>query len=131
MLMPSDQPRGHRRSIRLPGYDYAQPGAYFVTICTHGGEWVLGDVVDGEIVLTDWGHIVVESWKAIPAHFPNVETDAFVVMPNHVHGVLVIAPDRRGTACRAYDDDGIIWQASERVVADGHPVLQIRGIEAH
>ena len=99
--MSSDRSVGGRRSIRLPGYNYAQPGAYFVTICTHGGECVLGDVVDGEMILTDWGHVVVESWEAIPAHFQNVETNAFVVMPNHVHGVLVIAPDRRGTACRA------------------------------
>jgi putative transposase len=79
-----------RHSIRLKGYDYAQPGAYFVTISTHQGEPLFGEVVDGAMRANECGEIVRACWDAIPMHFPDVETDAFVVMPNHVHGVIII-----------------------------------------
>jgi REP element-mobilizing transposase RayT len=80
----------HRRSIRLKGYDYTSPGAYFVTVCVEDGECVLGDVIDGEMELSAWGEIVAECWQEIPDHFPHAALDAFVVMPNHVHGIIVI-----------------------------------------
>ena len=91
----------HRRSIRLRGYDYAQPGAYFVTICTHGRECLFGEIVNGEMRLNLYGRIVEECWQTIPHHFDGVKLDEFVVMPNHVHGILNIVEQRRGTACRA------------------------------
>ena len=87
--MPDPIPH-RRRSIRIPGYDYSQPGAYFVTICVRGRERLLGDVGDRQVVLNDVGRIVQESWDRISQHFPHVVTDAFVVMPNHVHGVVTI-----------------------------------------
>ena len=80
----------HRRSIRLKHYDYSQPGAYFVTICTHARACVFGDVVDGTMVLNDAGKMAAQCWRAIPEHFPHVALDVFVVMPNHVHGILFI-----------------------------------------
>ena len=80
-----------RRSLRLPAYDYAQAGAYFVTVCTHGRQCLFGDVADGAMVLNDVGKVAQEAWENIPTHFPHVETDAWTVMPNHVHGVIVIA----------------------------------------
>ena len=80
----------NRRSIRLKEYDYSQPGAYFVTVCTWRRENLFGDVVDGEVRLNERGHIVKECWNEIPEHFPQVELDAFVVMPNHIHGIIVI-----------------------------------------
>jgi REP element-mobilizing transposase RayT len=83
----------HRRSIRLQGYDYTQSGAYFVTICTHQRAPLFGQVVDGEMVINSWGQIVQSCWDEIPRHFPSVELDAFVVMPNHVHGIIVIVGD--------------------------------------
>jgi len=85
-----DPEKHHRRSIRLRGYDYTQPGAYFVTIVTRNRECLFGDVVDGNVALNEYGHVVHACWKAIPDHFPNVTLDAFVVMPNHVHGIIVI-----------------------------------------
>ncbi len=88
--MSHDPKRHHRRSIRLKGYDYTQPGAYFVTICTHNREPLFGRVVDGEMVLNAFGEIVWACWGEIPDHFPHVELDAFVVMPNHVHGIIWI-----------------------------------------
>ncbi|MFH0938045.1 MAG: hypothetical protein V1899_02000, partial [Planctomycetota bacterium] len=80
----------HRRAIRLKGYDYAQSGAYFVTVCAQHRECLFGDMVDGAMVLNDTGRMVEKCWYDIPAHFPNVELDEFVVMPNHVHGILFI-----------------------------------------
>jgi REP element-mobilizing transposase RayT len=88
--MPYDPDKHHRRSIRLRGYDYAACGAYFVTMCVHRRECLLGAVVDGEVRLNEYGCAVEECWGAIPQHFAHVELDAFVVMPNHVHGIVVI-----------------------------------------
>lgn len=91
--MPYDPARHHRRSIRLRGYDYTVQGAYYVTICIHGRQCLLGDVVGGAVRLSDYGRIVTACWDAIPDHFSGVELDAFVVMPDHVHGIVVIATD--------------------------------------
>jgi len=88
--MPYDPQRHHRRSIRLPGYDYTQPGAYFITIVTHQRMPLFGDIVDGEMRLNDAGRVVEGCWLDIPSHFPHVALDAFVIMPNHVHGILWI-----------------------------------------
>ena len=88
--MKFDPQKHHRRSIRLKGYDYSQAGAYFVTIVAYQRECLFGEVVDGEMVLNERGLIVVECWKAIPDHFQNVDLGAFVVMPNHVHGIIFI-----------------------------------------
>ena len=82
--------RRQRRSIRWVGHDYAQAGAYFVTICTHGHVCLFGRVVDDIMQLNAAGTAVERCWDAIPGHFPQVALDAFVVMPNHVHGIVVI-----------------------------------------
>lgn len=86
----------HRRSIRLQGYDYAQAGAYFVTICTQNREWLFGEVVDGEMRLSDAGQIVANEWINTLLLRPNVELDGWVVMPNHLHGIVVIVESYRG-----------------------------------
>lgn len=83
----------HRRSIHLREYDYSQPGSYFITICTIDKEPIFGEIIEGEIVLNQNGKAVEECWLAIPDHFGNIELDKFVVMPNHIHGIIVIRPD--------------------------------------
>jgi len=90
--------RHHRRSIRLKGYDYRQPGAYFITIVTQDRVCLFGEVADGEIRLNDAGKIVCEEWFAAARIRPYVRLDEreFVVMPNHVHGIIWIADNRRG-----------------------------------
>jgi REP element-mobilizing transposase RayT len=80
----------YRRSIRLRGYDYKQSGAYFVTVVTHHRECLFGKVVDGEMRLNKAGCMVQAVWQQLPAHYPGVECDAFVVMPNHIHGIIVL-----------------------------------------
>ena len=82
-----------RRSIRLPGYDYSQPGAYFVTIVAQDRLCLFGEVVDGEMRLNEAGGMVVEAWELLARRHPYVELDAFVVMPNHLHGIIVLTDE--------------------------------------
>ena len=82
--------RHHRRSIRLPFYDYAQAGAYFITVCTQNRECLFGEIVDEEMRLNDSGRMVEEWWKGLKKKFSSLEMDGFVVRPNHFHGILVI-----------------------------------------
>jgi hypothetical protein len=80
----------HRRSVRLQNYDYAQNGAYFLTICTHNRDELLGQVSNQSVQLSHWGKIAEVCWQQIPEHFPQVELDEYVFMPNHFHAVFVI-----------------------------------------
>jgi putative transposase len=83
----------YRRSLRLQGYDYAQAGAYFVTICTQNRACLFGEVADGTTRLNPAGQLAATPWNDMPLRFPETDMDAFVVMPNHVHGIIVL-PDR-------------------------------------
>ena len=89
--MKFDPDKHRRRSIRLRGYDYAQAGAYFVTIVTEHRVGLFGEIVDGEMLLNDAGRIIEQWWFELNRKFSTVETDEFVVMPNHFHGIVVIA----------------------------------------
>lgn len=80
----------HRRSIRLKGYDYRQTGAYFVTICAYGRACLFGKIIDGVVHLSPLGCLVRDEWEQTAVLRDNVELDAFVIMPNHFHGILVI-----------------------------------------
>ena len=77
-----------RKSIRLQGFDYAQAGAYFVTICTQGKRCLLSSIVGKSVELTLAGEIVRAVWNSLPERFPRLVLDEFVIMPNHLHGVL-------------------------------------------
>jgi putative transposase len=78
-----------RHRLRLAGFDYSETGAYFVTICARNRQRLFGEIVEGQIRCSRSGSIVASCWDAIPRHFGHVALDAFVVMPNHVHGVLL------------------------------------------
>lgn len=78
----------HRKSIRLRGYDYSQPGAYFITICTHQRQLLFGDIVDGVMMLNVAGAMVEKYWREIPQHYPGIELNEHVIMPNHFHGIV-------------------------------------------
>jgi REP element-mobilizing transposase RayT len=80
----------HRRSIRLAGYDHAAPGAYFVTLVTRGRECLFGEVSpDGLVRLNDDGLMIEAEWIKLPKHFPQARLEDYVVMPNHLHGIVV------------------------------------------
>jgi len=94
-----------RKSIRLREYDYSRAGGYFVTICTDERECLFGEVINEKMSQLPIGRIAESCWQEIPRHFEHIDLDYFVVMPNHLHGILIIDDDRRGTACRAPTDD--------------------------
>jgi REP element-mobilizing transposase RayT len=99
-----DTERHHRRRLRLKGYDYAQDGAYYVTICTQNRLCLFGDIVDGTIRLNAAGSAVQVVWNELPLRFARLELDTFVVMPNHIHGIAAFVgaglalPGEKGAA---------------------------------
>jgi putative transposase len=90
--MPDDV-KLDRRSIRLPGYDYSQPGAYFVTLVTAGRQCLFGEVVAQQVDLSQFGRIVTEEWERTPQIRAESELGAYVVMPNHFHGIVIVSSD--------------------------------------
>jgi REP element-mobilizing transposase RayT len=88
-------PKKHRRKpTRLRGYDYSQPGMYFVTLCVHGRECLLGNVLDGEMVLSDIGMIAHQAWLWLQERFHLITVDPFCIMPNHTHAIIQIHDTR-------------------------------------
>ena len=85
-----DPERGRRRSMRLHGYDYSQVGAYFLTICTVDRGILFGKVVNHQMVLNEAGRIVADEWLKSARIRAEIKLDAWVVMPNHIHGILTI-----------------------------------------
>ena len=97
---PKYNPKIHKRkSIRLKGYDYSQAGLYFITICCQDKLCRFGQVVNGEMVLNDFGLIAYNEWLKTPEIRPNVKLGDFIIMPNHMHGIIHILyrdPSRKG-----------------------------------
>jgi putative transposase len=89
----------HRRSIRLPNYDYSREGAYFITICTHHRDPLFGEIVHGEMQLSNLGKIARWHWQNLIKHYSYLQLDEFIIMPDHLHGILILD----GTGCGAID----------------------------
>ena len=90
--MQYDPTKHHRRSIRLKGYDYSQPGLYFVTICCDQRQNLFGEIVDGVMYLNQFGGIARDEWLKSSIIRPDIELDEYIVMPNHFHGIVIINP---------------------------------------
>jgi REP element-mobilizing transposase RayT len=99
--MPYNPDIHHRRSIRLKEYDYTQIGAYFVTICTHQRQCLFGEIIDGEMHPNLSGQVVISRWRNIPHHFSSIKLDEFIVMPNHLHGIIIISDGLRNQKGKA------------------------------
>ncbi len=95
--MRYDPERHHRRSIRLRGYDYGKAGYYFVTLVTYHRHQILGWIVDGKVRLSRAGTIVAETLEWLGEHFENVSLDEWVIMPDHIHFILVITKSKDPT----------------------------------
>jgi len=107
----------HRRSVRLPGYDYAASGAYFITCVAQDRACLFGSMVEDRMELSTRGTVADEYWRRIPEHFSHAELGAFVVMPNHVHGIIILHERVEGTNCR-----GTIYRApTDRAPTDRAP----------
>ncbi len=111
-------PPKRRIALRLPEYDYSQPGAYFVTLVTYKRAHLFGDISAGDMRLNRFGEIVHSTWLDLPRHYPHVELDAFVIMPNHVHAVLMLQ-DHGGRGVSLQAKNGV--QTSN---LSGHSTLQ-------
>ena len=98
--MKFDPTKHHRRSIRLKNYDYTQEGAYFITICAHDRLCLFGDIQNGKMRLNEFGKIVETEWIKTAGMRDNVEIDEFIVMPNHLHGIIMILEKAGGKAGR-------------------------------
>jgi len=88
--MKYDLYKHHRRSIRLKGYDYSKPGAYFITLCINKRLCLFGEIIDGKMILNDAGEMVSEIWQEIPKYYPGIKIDEQIVMPNHFHGIIIL-----------------------------------------
>jgi len=84
-------------STRLRGWDYRLPGTYFVTICTEGRDSCLGEITAEEVSLSSYGKIVAQEWQRIPVRHSRAKLDVWIVMPDHVHGLLVLESTAPGT----------------------------------
>jgi putative transposase len=127
--MQYDPDKHHRCSIRFKGYDYAQAGAYFVTVCAQNREGFFGAIVGGEMRMNDAGNMIARWWEELPRKFPSVESDEFIVMPNHFHGILTITDPSVGADLRvcpdpqgAHPEQGAHPSASLRCLALGEIV---------
>ncbi|MDP9471385.1 MAG: transposase [Chloroflexota bacterium] len=115
-------PAHHHRSIRLRDFDYASAGAFFVTLCTQDRLCLFGHIEGGEILLSLFGRVVEEEWLRTPQVRPSVDLDAFVVMPNHVHGIIVLND-------REQSGDGVAAiRAIRRIAPTGSPPGSIGAI---
>jgi len=99
---PAHPPQPGRRSVRIQGHDYRSAGAYYVTICTFARSSILGRVIhrpngEAHVTLSALGKVVDTCWRAIPDHWPHVQLDRYVIMPNHLHGIIVIYPSSETT----------------------------------
>ncbi len=100
-----------RRSIRLGGYDYSFPGAYFVTVCAARRGLLFGWISDGRVVENANASIVRDCWLDLPNHYPHISLDAFVVMPDHIHGIVVLLDTFEVGARAGYEGAGLTARA--------------------
>ena len=80
----------NRRTIRLSEYNYSQNGAYFITMCVHNKECLFGIIADGKMQLNDAGKMVENIWYEIPKYYMGVQIDMFQIMPDHMHGIIIL-----------------------------------------
>lgn len=128
--MKYDPALHHRRSVRLRGYDYAQEGMYFVTICTQHRVHFFGDIRNKAMVMTPFGEIAWQAWADLPKRWPHIELGAFQIMPNHMHGVLLVhrpvgTKTMIGSAGATNGADGTATRTATRAVptdTDDHAV---------
>jgi REP element-mobilizing transposase RayT len=86
----------NRQSIRIPGFDYSQPGSYYVTICAHQRERLFGSIRNGVMVLNEYGRVVADAWVHTSIVRPNIELGDWIIMPDHIHGIIQIVADENG-----------------------------------
>lgn len=117
----------NRKLNRLKGYDYSQDGYYFVTICTKNRIEIFGQVNNGEMILNGNGNIVYRHWLDLPNHFWNCQLDEFVVMPNHLHGIVIIN-NQVGTDLKSVSTERDLKRYSLSNIIQGFKIFSSRCI---
>jgi len=107
----------NRQSIRKKGWDYTAPGWYFITINTKGGTPLFGTIMNGRMVLNKAGQVAEKCWQEIPAHFPEAKVDEFVIMPNHMHGIMRLKGLDMSSPCGGHD------AAEQKAIEDGRLLI--------
>jgi len=113
-------------SARLKNWDYSSPGYYFITICTKNRECLFGEIVNGKIVPNKYGEILENCWNDLPNHYPNLKLDQFVVMPNHVHGIIIIEYNNN-----TIDYQGVPVETGLKPVSTGTPGTPGTSVKTH
>ena len=124
--MRTDISGNHRCSIRVRGYDYSQAGAYFLTLCTHERACFFGKFLDGKMALNDAGRMVESCWQNIPDHFPHANLDEFIIMPNHIHGIIALT-DMDGTNCYRRGEKCFAPTTTTTITTTTTPHIQPKG----
>jgi hypothetical protein len=118
-------PKHTRKSIRMPKYDYVSPGDYFITICTQNRANVFGNIANGAMVLNEWGMIAEKCWRGITEHYPNTSLHEFVIMPDHIHGIMEIEPCAETIGDGISGDEKSVSGDGKSVGANNYSPLQI------
>ncbi len=117
-----------KNSNRLQGYNYSQPGAYFATVCACNRQNLFGEVVNDRMELSAAGIFARQCWQEIPQHFPGVALDEFVIMPNHVQGIIIINNDKNGSVGVQHVEPGRL--SNFQHVAPGSLGAIVRGFKS-
>lgn len=118
----------HRRSIRLKGYDYSQEGLYFITICVQDRACLFGKIANGKMALNDVGIIAENFWSEIPGHFPHAELHEYIIMPNHVHGIIEIIEKQHGVPDMRPSHGVALPDNNDITVGTSHGMSQSNGM---
>lgn len=113
----------HRRSIRLDGYDYTQWGAYFITLITYHRQPLFGKLKKGFIELSDLGNLATRVWFGLETRFPSIQLDEFVIMPDHIHGIIIFGEMPVRARQKEVTRSGSILLASHQVQLNRYPSL--------
>ena len=116
-----------RKPTRLTGYDYSSYGGYFVTICSHEKRCLFGKVLNDAVVLSALGRLVNEHWLAIPRHYPHISLDQYIVMPNHLHGILMIVQETGGSSASPTHGMQASVQGGSSIKSRMQPITRVIG----
>jgi putative transposase len=114
-----------RKQLRLKHYDYSQPGSYFITLCSYHNQPIFGDVVGNEMILNQLGKIVEFTWRDLPNHVSGIELDAFVIMPNHIHGIITIIDRTPNVGGGSLSGENLTGSNEPPPTLSGRPVMVI------
>jgi len=121
--MQYNSEKHHRRSLRLKEYDYGQPGGYFVTLVAHNRQCIFAEFVNGDVALNEFGQIVTDEWNQSAVIRQEIQLDAFVVMPNHIHGIVIITNRGVGATGRSPLRPGPHKRSLSALLAVSNPLL--------